>query len=509
MRRTTGGVVWWHVAAILSLVTISVGAQVTTSSAPADPPPATSTLVPEPAPAQATAPGPLPAAERSTSPNAISTADLELAILRERVESLSRVGQMLAVLATVLTIPSLFVLYRSERRSQEAHSLGMSGEGASQQRAAEVHAAIFEASKNTLNLVNETLQLAKDASARAAEAVLKKARQNLVDLNQEARELLESAPAGDDRFLVTDLAKRSELRSIARRIAGFEAARVLMPEDIDLTPPCLFVRGMDFHLDQQYLDAIRTWKKVALDDDAPLPLRSLSWYWIGYEHNNLANFGAGEESFTKALETATGVRRFELQRIKIESAFFNTTPEQSADGMIESLALLAASTKQHTETRPALAKILITLGNVRSQAALHADEKTAKRLCEEARTAFEEALAIRPNDKWALFGVAEMAWALGDRDKATDAFERVRIAAEREAIDREEPRTKVLARTTELICCLHVPRMRDDVPVVRNHVTEALGRVDGRLTVYSQMLKRNVSKDDFRQQLAALESSPV
>lgn len=495
---------------VLLFVAVSVGAQVTTSSAPMDPPTAATSTISDTAPATATAPTSVaPVAESAASaPDRVSASDLELAVLRERVENVTRVGGWVAFFATLLTIPSLIVLYRSERRSGEAHALGMAGEGASQQRAAEVHAAIFEASKNTLNLVNETLQLAKDASARAAEAVLKKARQTLLDLDEEARELLESAPAGDDRFLVTDLEKRSELRSIARRIAGFEAARVLMPEDIDLTPPCLFVRGMDFHLDQQYLDAIRTWKKVALDEHAPLPLRSLSWYWIGYEHNNLANFGAGEESFTKALETAHGVRRFELQRIKIESAFFNTPPEQSADGIIESLAALAASTKQYTETnpRPALAKILITLGNVRSQAALRADEESAKRLRMDARAAFEEALAIRPNDKWALFGVAEMAWALGDHAKATAAFEQVRVAAEREAIDREEPRTKVLARTTELICCVHVPSMRDDIPVVRNHVTEALGRVDGRLTVYSQMLKRNVSKDDFRRQLAALES---
>lgn len=431
--------------------------------------------------------------------------EIELARLHERVENLSRLGQAAALLATLLTIPSLVVLYRSERRSQEAHTIGIGGEVASQQRAAEVHAAIFEASKNTLNLVNETLQLAKDASARAAEAVLKKARQTLGELDELARGLLESAPAGDDRFLVTDLEKRSELRSIARRIAGFEAASVLMPEEMDLPPPCLFVRGMDFHLDQQYQDAIRTWKKVALNDHAPPALRSLSWYWIGYEHNNLANFEAAEDSFTKALETATGVRRFELQRIKIESAFFHTLPGEPLQGIIESLANLAASTRQHTEadTRPALAKILITLGNVRSQAAID-DSAHAETIRTEALTAFDEALTIRGNDKWALFGRAEMLWELGERDAATTLFARVREAAEREAIDREEPRTKVLARTTELICCLKVPALKTRVPVVRNHVTEALGRVDGRLTVYSQMLKRNVSKDDFRQQLAAV-----
>ena len=152
--------------------------------------------------------------------------------------------------------------------------------------------------------------------------------------------------------------------------------------------------------------------------------------------------------------------------------------------------------------RQALAKVHVTLGNIRSQAGADAKEaEQARPYWQDALASYRAALEIHPKDKWALFGAAEMYWELGELRESAEAFATVREAAEREAIDREEPRTKVLARTTELICCMRVPTLRDRVPVVRNHVTEALGRVDGRLTVYSQMLKRNVSKDNFRRQL--------
>src|SRR5207248_237128 len=80
----------------------------------------------------------------------------------------------------------------------------------------------------------------------------------------------------------------------------------------------------------------------------------------------------------------------------------------------------------------------------------------------------------------------------------------VRPKAVDEEIRRVEPRTKVLAKTTELICCIRVPGLRSEAIGIRNQVTEALGRVESRLTVYSQMQRKNVFKDTFREDLKEL-----
>lgn len=69
---------------------------------------------------------------------------------------------------------------------------------------------------------------------------------------------------------------------------------------------------------------------------------------------------------------------------------------------------------------------------------------------------------------------------------------------------REEPRTKVLARTTELICCFCVPRLNIEAPGIRSLVLQELGRVDERLTVYSQVQKSNVTKPEFQDDLDEL-----
>ena len=54
---------------------------------------------------------------------------------------------------------------------------------------------------------------------------------------------------------------------------------------------------------------------------------------------------------------------------------------------------------------------------------------------------------------------------------------------------------------TELICCIRVPSLKDEGPGIYVQVLEALGRADERLTVFSQMQKRNVTKSEFRKDL--------
>lgn len=398
-----------------------------------------------------------------------------------------------------------------QHRSAQAFELGFTGEKASQQRAAQVHEEFLTGSKETLELVNATLTLAKEASERAAKIIETKARSTIAELDQESQALLASVPSQDDRALIANPGSRSDLRSLAHKITGFEINRFILPEDIQLTPPCLFIKGMDFHLSQQYKDAISNWRAVALAPDTQPNLRSLAWYWIGYEQNNLNHFDEAEQSFGNALTHATGIRKYELQRIYLETRFFNKK-RYSAQSVIQPLENLlnAISAEEASEERDARrTKIIISLGNVFNQTGnelIKTDRiEDAKEPYARAKELYEQ---VAQRDKWALFGYAEMLYALGEHEKAQQIFkDRVRGEAIDESVRREEPRTKVLARTTELICCLRVPDLRDEAPGIRSLVLQDLGRVDERLTVYSQVQKRNVTKSEFQDDLDELMSS--
>lgn len=56
----------------------------------------------------------------------------------------------------------------------------------------------------------------------------------------------------------------------------------------------------------------------------------------------------------------------------------------------------------------------------------------------------------------------------------------------------------------ELICCIRVPGLWGEVETARRSVMEALSEVEERLTVYSQIQRRNVRQAEFRNDLGEL-----
>ncbi|MBN2093756.1 MAG: hypothetical protein JW740_00025 [Candidatus Zambryskibacteria bacterium] len=296
--------------------------------------------------------------------------DKEIVILQERVNIIYWLtGILIAVLAIVLSLGGIvsFVGWRhSESRANEAHKLFITGEQAAQGRSDEVHKTFLESSKNTLNLVNDTLALAKEASERAAHFIEKKARLTLEELDKDANFLVNSVHKEDDRALVAAPKNRSNLRSLAQKIAGFEINRFVLPIDIELTSYCLFIRGLDFHLNQQFAEASKCWQSVALREDTPNSLKSLAWYWIGYEHNNLAEFEDACISFERALETAEGTMRYELKRISLESRFFNKIkePAEKLIPYFETLLNSIESERGNEEFKANKRKIFVTMGNI-------------------------------------------------------------------------------------------------------------------------------------------------
>lgn len=421
---------------------------------------------------------------------------------------------------------SVFGWFRTEGRAKEAHSFALDmarktedrtarlfdfaieGETVARGRATDVHQSFLKGSMDTLNLVNATLSLSKEASERAAKFIERKARATVEELDQESQALLASVPPQNIRALAEVPSIRSDLRSLAQKITGFEINRFILPDDIQLTPSCLFIKGMDFHLSQQFKDAIGNWRRVALSSGSNESLKSLAWYWIGYEQNNINEFPDAEQSFENALEHASGVRKYELQRILFETRFFNKkkyptpTQIQPLKGLLEAIEKEGPSV-EFDEQRSRIAN---SLGNVLNQTG-----RELKKLgqLDEAAVKFHQAKElyreVSDREKWAPFGFAEMLHELGELTEAQRIFrEQVRTQAINESVQREEPRTKVLARTTELICCLRVPELRAEAASIRSLVLQDLGRVDSRLTVYSQMQRRNVEKVVFQADLDEL-----
>jgi hypothetical protein len=447
----------------------------------------------------------------------------EMIRLHEKVESVSgRSSLLINILAAVLAlggVTSLFSWTRHEfgvlkrrdekiadKRADQLHTLMVRGEEASQGRSEEVHRTFLAGSKDTLELVNATLTLAKEASERAARSIEARATSMLQELDQQSKDLLASVPSQDDRALVAEPSRTAILRSLAQRIEAFQTIKLMLPDAIRLTPPCMFIRGMDFHLKQQFNDAFAAWKDVAFREEAPAQLKSLAWYWIGYENNNLGWFNDACQSFEQALETATGARHLELQRIELESRFFRKDDPHQVVALLDQL--LATPHEGSEEALEAIKRrIQSTIGNIYLATG---NENRKLREDDEAKKNYREAqkyfLAASKSEKWALFGLAESLYWLADAGADDLLRDKIRPQAVDEEIRRIEPRTKVLARTTELICCIRVREFQHEVAHIYSQVTEALGRVEEGLTVYSQVKRRNVNKREFREDLADLMS---
>jgi len=439
---------------------------------------------------------------------------IEIAELKAKIETtntwLEIAGSFLGVIFALGTGFSVYSWFLNEQRAKQAFVLAISGEKDSQVRAAQVHQDFLGGSRETLELVNSTLQLAKEASERAANIMNRKAKELIEKLDRDSKSLLESVPKDDDRALIATSAARSKLRTLAQRIAGFEINRFVLPDDIRLTPPAMFIRAMEHHLEQHFDEAINTWRDVALEAKDDSSLQSLAWYWIGYEKNNLNEFAEAESSFDNALRLSSGARRYELQRILLESRFFKEKKNSKSLVMPFQNLLERINEESNKDEHAAYKRrIAVTVGNVLSQAGHQAknegNQKEALHFFSSAKKVYGEV----QDDKWGLFGFAEMCHELNEGDNVQGFFQKVRQYAKDESVRREEYRTKVLARTTELICCLRIPELHSQVDTIRGLVEQDLGRVDERLTVYSQMRKRNVTKREFEEDLKILMSELV
>lgn len=365
--------------------------------------------------------------------------------------------------------------------------------------------SIFSQSTDTLTLVNQTLRLARDASERASKSLENRLNKNHEELEQEASSLIEESRAYKNfRVLVENSTYRSNLLTLASEITGLQQNLKILDIDVALQPHCCFIRGMEFHLRQHFRFAIKYWKQTKDCEKVPDYLKIMALYWIGYEHNNLKNFENAISSFEEAASIATGSMQYELERIKIESKFFDFpkyTPVRILSE-IEPLYKRIEKEVDSEEFQKIKSNISLTLGNIYLQLgheSFSSGKKEYSEFYKKAKAIFLEA-PIR--NKWIWFGYAESCYKLEQFDEAEETLlSKVKNEAELEYSTRLEPRTKVLGQTTVFICSTRVKELFKDANSLYNQIKITLGGVDDRLTVFSQFQKRNVSKEQFLEDL--------
>jgi tetratricopeptide (TPR) repeat protein len=363
----------------------------------------------------------------------------------------------------------------------------------------------FEQARETLDLVNEALQLANQATDRANRAIEDKALKERKSLDVRARALIAAVRHRDETYLITDPHLRERMTALAERIAVFENTQFLLPSEVRLTPACRFLAAMAAHLKGQFEEAFTAWDAVALDEQSPSDLRSSARYWTGYERNNLGHFEQAADSFSLALDDLSNdrgalSRRYDIRRIIIETRFFGDLDDpgnllEMADSLLAELHF-----EQPSEDLPdIMARVASTAGNIAHILGVTAkDQAQASQFFARAVDYFGEFADVSP---WARFGLAEALWCSQERRAEGIALFRSKIRddAKAEFDQREEFRSKFRAKSCELICCLRVPEFGGDVDSISRETLSALGRVEERLTVYSLVRRKNVSQDEMRE----------
>ena len=451
----------------------------------------------------------------------------EIENLKEKINSLNNIfNYAIGFFALFLALGSGFSIWgfiRSEKRSSEIHQLTIESNQTSKER----ENKIFEESQRTLSLVNETLSLATDASKRASKSLENRLIKTMESLNKDSLEIIELSQAFyDDKNLTTDKDICSEIHRIGRKIEGLENNLVILEDsNIKLEPYCNFIRGADSYLSEQFNQAIQYWVEVTLSANDN-KLKSLAYFWIGYVNNNLGYFTRALSNFKKAQELAIDSRKYELIRIQLETRFFNNENPieivKEFDNLIRNIDQETTNESISDRERRKV-KILTTLGNIYYQMGNEANSgqdkseyyKKSKDIfvnllkIDESKDVFKQIYSFsnkkKDSDKWVIFGYAESIFQLEQKELAKDIFKNIVYhLAENEFLNREEKRTKALAKTTQLICAIRAHENEIVINNTKSQVDSALGGIDKRLTIYSQIQRRNVSRDKFREDINKL-----
>ena len=421
---------------------------------------------------------------------------------------------------------------RSDQRNTELHRLSFAGESAAQDRAEQVHTTFLDSSQRTLGLVNETLQLAKDASRRADEALELRAQRAQDQVEEEARELVGPLVGRPElHSIVTDQGRRRRIVELAHEISGVYG--YLEMHGSRLSAECQFVLGLNAHFQGESTRAIKHLKIASTDKRSQgEDVEIAALYWTAYEQNNIGDYSEAKDHFRQASELAAPqtARRYEIQRMLYETMFFEIAhrlrhaderhTEDEVQGLLTELATVKEKIPKDSDGHRARAHLDQTEAHLHVWAAGRSGlswSGTAeqRKSLEVAFGLFKEAVDLEKGalELWTVLGLAETGFHLSrpgfvfgtdkeaDRKTAVDLYGRAIDLASAALETRVEHRTLVANAEAKLIAQVRLGVAPERVELTRERLIENWKRLEPHMHVFSHFQKCNLPSEDFKTEL--------
>lgn len=379
---------------------------------------------------------------------------------------------------------------------------------------------------DTLQLINNLLAITERSTARAAGTEYGFLSRSIDDLDSECQKLIIDASRDDERDIVAKpqfiervkvLTKSIESldsqvttynESVPRQfvptqgedLAGARLEHGLTPgwNRLSLTGPCLFIRGLNNHLEQNFRSAIDDWRS-SLTAKGSSAVEVDANYWIGYVNDTLGNFEEAAIYLDAAARVAPDQRKVELKRLALETRFFDLDFEEVPKQLLEDGKQFFDTVNFHQVSRRSISSFATTMGNISMIQRIRDSTKAAEWTLIDSDRWYEIALKAESRSRWARFGKCINQFLMRGR-LDTDAQEAARDVIDsvnREYRNRVEPRSKALSKVTEYMCMIMLG-LNDPgrMSTIEGHIEDRASEVTAR-TIYSQFRKQNVHKDVF------------
>jgi len=203
--------------------------------------------------------------------------------------------------------------------------------------------------KATIALVNQLLQTTHEATSRAIGAQDSQLQDRIDKLESESLAFIRQNSDIDIRGLISRGENESRVKEISEHIAGLQLAIQLFAgprSQAKLKPAGLFLRGLAYHVAQQYRTAAGYWRLSADERNDELKknnrqahadyryMRSVALYWLGIGYNNSEQYDEACATLKDALDhDPDAALYYELERMHQEALFF----KYGKDGLLDEI----------------------------------------------------------------------------------------------------------------------------------------------------------------------------
>ena len=246
--------------------------------------------------------------------------------LESAEQSFDRIILPVSLLISILAaggILGVVFSFRDQQRTSQLHELTVGGEIASQKRSEQSYGSFLEQSQTTLSLVNDTLQLAKEANDRAMQSMEDKAESRIAEIEERAQTLLLDVFSEEEfELIINDGHRRDELHDTAAELRSLEG--YLSLQDIELPQYTKFVKALDQFLLDDTEAAIHA-LRLASQEGAVGELQRFIEYWLGYMLTTVGDYDEALRKFRHdeaELKADDVVEFLQLERIIAETEFF-------------------------------------------------------------------------------------------------------------------------------------------------------------------------------------------